>query len=93
MRSEVVVGDLVKNNITRRWKEVIGISPDDLNEGHVIIDLSTMPDNKGYSWHVGIDARIKSIKDSKDFQDKLLEAVRLQTRLTKSGKLMKKYEK
>ncbi len=70
-----------------QWLIVEKIEPDTLNEGCIIIETEKC------RHHVSMNCPVRIINDNDHFQTCLQQARDYQEKLTKTGKLMKRYEK
>lgn len=79
---DISVGDKIRTD--RRWEVVESIEKDELNGGLMI--------RVGSYTQLACTGTMQSIKTGDEFKERLAAALEFQTKLTKAGKLMKKYQ-
>jgi hypothetical protein len=78
--SDIKIGDYIRFSVGSKWSLFEGVEDDELNPGRITIKthrstLGTYPGTK-----------IMSVVNDDEMTEKQIEAIRYQTRLTKSGK-------
>lgn len=84
---QIKVGMLHRSEPGRKWFPVIEVGNKIASDGD--INYST----NGCTYHKNPNSMVTAIVSNDEYTEKLIEAIRFQSRLTKAGKEMKKYLK
>lgn len=94
--TDIKAGDLFRDN---RWLTVKSISIcenssklNDVWQDSINFELANDEGKTVMNWGMGLDSTQQSVKDSEEWKKLHNQALDYQTKLTKAGKLMKKYQ-